>query len=88
MLHSDTQDAPDPGHRPRRRHGVGLVAFFRSLAEERARAAEARNCQARAALDEVKELAWSRRDIAPELSTIITTLSARLSATTGVRELP
>ena len=37
---------------------VGLFMFFRSLAEERARAAEARAARLELLLDEVKELAW------------------------------
>lgn len=51
--------------------GVCLVLFFRSLAEERVRAAEARARRLELLLDDVKEVAWSNRDIAPELSTII-----------------
>ena len=47
------------------------MLFFRSLAEERARAAEAEVRRLRALLDDVKEVAWSHRDIAPELATII-----------------
>jgi hypothetical protein len=51
--------------------GIGVVLFFRSMAEERARAAEAEARRLANLLDEVKEVAWSHRDIAPELSTII-----------------
>ncbi len=51
--------------------GVCLVLFFRSMAEERVRAAEIENRRLRLLLDDVKEVAWSHRDIAPELSTII-----------------
>jgi hypothetical protein len=51
--------------------GLAALAFFRSIADERARAAEARAHQLEALLDEVKEVAWTNRDIAPELSTII-----------------
>ena len=47
------------------------MAFFRSIAEERARAAEAETKRLRNMLEEVKEIAWTNRDIAPELSTII-----------------
>ena len=47
------------------------MAFFRSLAEERARAAEAEARRLQLLLDEVKEVAWTNRDIAPELATII-----------------
>ncbi len=51
--------------------GVCLVLFFRSLAEERARAAEAEVRRLRALLDDVKEVAWTNRDIAPDLATIV-----------------
>lgn len=50
---------------------LAALAFFRSIADERARAAERRANQLEALLDEVKEVAWTNRDIAPELSTII-----------------
>jgi type II secretory pathway pseudopilin PulG len=50
---------------------LASLAFFRSIADERARAAERRAAQLEALLDEVKEVAWTNRDIAPELSTII-----------------
>lgn len=68
--------------------GVGLVAFFRSLAEERARAAEARAARLELLLDEVKELAWSNRDIAPELSTIIIDTIRTTERNDRRRELP
>jgi hypothetical protein len=48
-----------------------VVLFYRSLAEERARAAEAEVRRLENLLDEVKEVAWSHRDIAPEIATII-----------------
>jgi hypothetical protein len=51
--------------------GIATLLFFRSIADERARAAEARADKLEALLDEVKEVAWTNRDIAPELSTII-----------------
>jgi hypothetical protein len=50
---------------------IAALAFFRSIADERARAAERRAAQLEALLDEVKEVAWTNRDVAPELSTII-----------------
>ena len=50
---------------------VALVLFFRSLAREQVRAAEAEARRLQAVLDDVKDVAWSNRDIAPELSTII-----------------
>lgn len=46
-------------------------AFFRSLVEERARAAEARADKLQALLEEVKDVAWSNRELAPDLATII-----------------
>ena len=48
-----------------------VVLFFRSLADERARAAEAEVRRLRALLEDVKEVAWTNRDIAPELATIV-----------------
>jgi len=51
--------------------GVCLVLFFRSLAEERVRAAEAEVRRLQVLIDDVKEVAWSNRDIAPELATIV-----------------
>ena len=51
--------------------GLAALAFFRSIADERAPAAEPRAQKLEALLDEVKEVAWTNRDIAPELSTII-----------------
>ena len=50
---------------------VALVLFFRSLAREQVRAAEAETRRIQAVLDDVKDIAWSNRDIAPDLSTII-----------------
>lgn len=50
---------------------VALVLFFGSLAREQVRAAEAETRRLRDVLDDVKEVAWSNRDIAPEISTII-----------------
>lgn len=46
-------------------------AFFRSLIEERARAAEARANKLEALLEEVKDVAWSNRELAPDFATII-----------------
>ena len=67
---------------------VGLILFFRSIAEERARAAEARAVRLELLLDEVKELAWSHRDIAPELSTIIIDTIRTTERNDRRRELP
>jgi hypothetical protein len=68
--------------------GVGLLMFFRSLAEERARAAEERSRRLELLLDEVKELAWQHRDIAPELSTIIIDTIRTTERNDRRRELP
>ncbi len=68
--------------------GVGLVLFFRSLAEERARAAEEQTRRLELLLDEVKELAWQHRDIAPELSTIIIDTIRTRERDDRRRELP
>ena len=67
---------------------VVLVAFFRAQAREQVRAAEADTARLRAVLDDVKDVAWSNRELAPDLSTIvidtIRTGEERLSR----RELP
>lgn len=51
--------------------GMGVVAFFRSIADERDRAAEREAARLRDMLEEVKEIAWTNREIAPDLATII-----------------
>ena len=50
---------------------VAVVLFLRSLAREQVRSAQAETKRVQAVLDDVKDVAWSNRDIAPELSTII-----------------
>jgi Tfp pilus assembly major pilin PilA len=50
---------------------VALVLFLRSLAREQVRAAQAETRRVQAVLEDVKDVAWSNRDIAPDLSTII-----------------
>jgi hypothetical protein len=50
---------------------VSAALFYRSLADERARTAEAEVRRLELLLDDVKEVAWSNRDIAPELATIV-----------------
>ena len=67
---------------------IGLILFFRSMAEERVRAAEARAARLELMLDEVKELAWQNRDIAPELSTIIIDTIRTTERNDRRRELP
>jgi type II secretory pathway pseudopilin PulG len=51
--------------------GIAMLAFFRSIADERARAAERRAQQLENLLDEVKDIAWTNRELAPDLATII-----------------
>jgi uncharacterized membrane protein len=64
-----------------------VVLFYRSIAEERARAAEAEVRRLRGLLEEVKELAWTNRDIAPELATIVID-TIRVSERSHRPELP
>ena len=68
--------------------GLAVVAFFRSIAEERARTAEAEARRLRDMLEEVKEVAWTNRDIAPELSTIIIDTIRTREESDRRRELP
>ena len=67
---------------------VCLLLFFRSLADERARAAEAEVRRLKALLEDVKEVAWSNRDIAPELATIVIDTIRTGEERLGRRELP
>ena len=67
---------------------VVLVAFFRAQARERVRAAEAETARLRAVLDEVKEVAWDNRDIAPDLSVIVIDTIRSGEERLGRRELP
>jgi len=50
---------------------IAGFAWFRSLIEERARAAEARANALADLLEEVKDVAWSNRELAPDFATII-----------------
>jgi flagellar basal body-associated protein FliL len=50
---------------------VALFAFARSLGREEARRAEVEADRLRDMLEEVKEIAWTNREIAPDLATII-----------------
>ena len=50
---------------------VGLVLFMRSLAREQVRTAEAEVKRLQAVLDDVKDVAWSNRELSPDISTII-----------------
>jgi hypothetical protein len=68
--------------------GAASLLFFRSIADERARAAEAESRRLRNMLEEVKEIAWTNRDIAPELSTIIIDTIRTREDSDRRRELP
>ena len=50
---------------------VALVLFFRSLAREQVRSAEAETKRLQAVLEDVRDVAWSNRELSPDLSTII-----------------
>jgi cytochrome c-type biogenesis protein CcmH/NrfF len=67
---------------------VILIAFFRSQAREQVRAAQAETARLRAVLDDVKEVAWSNRDVAPDLSTIVIDTIRTGEERLGRRELP
>jgi hypothetical protein len=67
---------------------VVLVLFFRSKAREQVFAAQAETARLRAVLDDVKEVAWGNRDIAPELSTIVIDTIRTGEERMGRRELP
>jgi cytochrome c-type biogenesis protein CcmH/NrfF len=67
---------------------VVLIAFFRAQAREQVRAAQAETARLRAVLDDVKEVAWSNRDIAPDLSTIVIDTIRTGEERLGRRELP
>ena len=65
-----------------------LIAFFRSQAREQVLAAQAETARLKAVLDDVKEVAWSNRDIAPDLSTIVIDTIRTGEERLGRRELP
>ena len=67
---------------------IVLIAFFRSQAREQVRAAQAQTARLQAVLEDVKEVAWSNRDIAPELSTIVIDTIRTGEERLGRRELP
>ena len=67
---------------------IVLIAFFRSQAREQIRAAQAQTARLQAVLEDVKEVAWSNRDIAPELSTIVIDTIRTGEERLGRRELP
>jgi flagellar biosynthesis/type III secretory pathway M-ring protein FliF/YscJ len=65
-----------------------LIAFFRSQAREQVLAAQAETARLRAVLEDVKEVAWSNRDVAPDLSTIVIDTIRTGEERLGRRELP
>jgi hypothetical protein len=65
-----------------------LVAFFRAQARERVRAAQAETARLQAVLDDVKEIAWNSREIAPDMSTIVIDTIRTGEERLGRRELP
>jgi hypothetical protein len=65
-----------------------LIAFFRSQAREQVRAAQAETARLRAVLDDVKDVAWNNRDVAPDLSTIVIDTIRTGEERLGRRELP
>ena len=67
---------------------LALIAFFRSQAREQVRAAQDQTRRLQAVLDDVKEVAWSNRDIAPDLSTIVIDTIRTGEQRLGRRELP
>ena len=67
---------------------IVLIAFFRSQAREQVRAAQAETARLRAVLDDVKNVAWNNRDVAPDLSTIVIDTIRTGEERLGRRELP
>ena len=67
---------------------VVLVAFFRAQAREQVRAAQAETARLQAVLDDVKEVAWGNRELAPDLSTIVIDTIRTGEERLGRRELP
>ena len=67
---------------------IVLIAFFRAQAREQVRAAQAETARLRAVLDDVKNVAWTNRDVAPDLSTIVIDTIRTGEERLGRRELP
>jgi hypothetical protein len=65
-----------------------LIAFFRSQAREQVRAAQAQTARLQAVLDDVKQVAWNNRDVAPDMSTIVIETIRSGEERLGRRELP
>jgi hypothetical protein len=67
---------------------VVLIAFFRAQAREHVRAARAETARLQAVLDDVKDIAWGNRELAPDLSTIVIDTIRTGEERLGRRELP
>jgi flagellar basal body-associated protein FliL len=67
---------------------VVLIAFFRSQAREQVRAAQAQTARLQAVLDDVKDVTWNSRELAPDLSTIVIDTIRTGEERLGRRELP
>jgi hypothetical protein len=67
---------------------VVLIAFFRAQAREQVLAAKAETARLRAVLDDVREVAWNNRDVAPDLATIVIDTIRSGEERLSRRELP
>ena len=67
---------------------IVLIAFFRAQAREQVRAAQADTARLQGVLDDVKDIAWTNRDIAPDLSTIVIDTIRTGEERLGRRQLP
>ena len=67
---------------------VVLIAFFRAQAREEVIAARAETARLQAVLDDVKDIAWSNREIAPDIATIVIDTIRTGEERLGRRELP
>ena len=67
---------------------IVVIAFFRAQAREQVLAARADTARLQAVLDDVKDIAWSNREIAPDLSTIVIDTIRTGEERLGRRELP
>ncbi|HEX5090571.1 MAG TPA: hypothetical protein VFV89_22370 [Nocardioides sp.] len=67
---------------------IVLVAFFRAQAREQVRAARAETARLQAVLDDVKDIAWNNRELAPDMSTIVIDTIRSGEERLGRRELP
>jgi hypothetical protein len=67
---------------------IVLIAFFRAQAREQVRAAEADTARLQGVLDDVKDIAWTNRELAPDLSTIVIDTIRTGEERLGRRQLP